>query len=562
MEPGLTHPAEAALLREGRVLATGTERAVSALASKDAATLNLKGATVLPGLIDTHPHLLHFSSMHDPLVDILDARSHEQILARISVRARATAAGEWIMTTPVGDAISHYSAERSYRDLAEGKLPDRHALDSAAADHPVMIQAWAPRTPNAIAFNSLALRKLGITRETPDRVENVWIEKDSAGEPTGILTGSVTNYYSGDSYSDSLWKQIPWLQSEAFVPSTLNGMARYNAQGVTSIFEGHFMDVPLIEVYRHLRREDLLRVRVMLAQEAESYGMPWSKPRSDADFMRRLQLAADSIDLTDDFLRFCGVSLMRDGTCYPGFLRMREPYRGPYGALTEGHEYITKERCECVMRFCADKRMRLATVAMGSGAQEENLSQLEALERELGSGSISDLHWMLVHAFFVEEEQAHRYAALGFDVTTTLSFVWGKGDLFLERMDPKVLADLLPLRRLFDAGLHVAGGSDWGPKNAFKQIELALTHEFAPSKRRNLGPAQQITREQAVAMWTREAAAVLRWDEIGTLAPGQHADLVVVDRDPFACSVEAIGETKVLRTVLGGTVVHDDCSLG
>jgi predicted amidohydrolase YtcJ len=87
---------------------------------------------------------------------------------------------------------------------------------------------------------------------------------------------------------------------------------------------------------------------------------------------------------------------------------------------------------------------------------------------------------------------------------------------------------------------------------------LARGHTFAGSKRSNAGAAQRITREEAVAMWTRDAARVLRWSDIGTLAVGNHADLIVVDPDPMVCEVEAIGETRVHATLLGGALVHGD----
>ena len=125
-------------------------------------------------------------------------------------------------------------------------------------------------------------------------------------------------------------------------------------------------------------------------------------------------------------------------------------------------------------------------------------------------------------------------------------------------MKPSVLADLVPLRRILDSGLVVAGGSDWGPKCAFKQIELALTHEVAGSDESNLGDAQRVTREEALAMWTRDGARVLSWDDIGTLAPGKHADMVLVDRDPLTCAIESIGETVVQATLLGGHLVHGE----
>src|SRR4029453_6434428 len=106
--------------------------------------------------------------------------------------------GTWIRTTPVGEP--HYFIRRSWRDLAEGYLPDRHVLDRATTAHPVLLAAWAPVTPNVCALNSAGLRALGIDHETPDRVENVTIEKDARGAPTGILAGSVNNYYTNDPF--------------------------------------------------------------------------------------------------------------------------------------------------------------------------------------------------------------------------------------------------------------------------------------------------------------------------------------------------------------------------
>lgn len=133
--------------------------------------------------------------------------------------------------------------------------------------------------------------------------------------------------------------------------------------------------------------------------------------------------------------------------------------------------------------------------------------------------------------------------------------------MFIERLGERVLPHLIPLRSLLDAGMTVACGSDWGPKNVFEQIALATTHRFCGSGRTNRGAAQAVTRAEAVAMWTRDAARVLGWDGIGTLAAGGHADLVVVDRDPLECAVDALPDTRVLRTVVAGSVVHDSGAL-
>ena len=163
------------------MLAVGTSDAVRASAGSESHVVDLAGSTVIPGLIDTHPHLLHFSTLAEPLVDLGDARSHADIVNRIAFRASQVPAGEWIMATPVGEP--HYFIRRSYRDLAEGELPDRSVLDRAAPDHPVFIQAWAPVVPNVCTMNTLALRRLGITHanELRDRPDH----RDSAGVAPG-----------------------------------------------------------------------------------------------------------------------------------------------------------------------------------------------------------------------------------------------------------------------------------------------------------------------------------------------------------------------------------------
>jgi predicted amidohydrolase YtcJ len=537
-------------------IAGDTVRAVGELAHvradlPNAVEVDLDGTTVLPGLIDTHPHLLHFAAIEAPLVDITAATTHGEIVERVAARAAVTERGRWIMTTPVGEP--HFFVTRSWRDLAEGRLPDRQVLDHATREHPVMIQAWAPVTPNVIAFNSLALERLGIDASTPARVGNVWVERDARGQPTGIVTGSVTNYYSHDDFAEQLWTKGPYLDLELVLPAAIRAMAQYNSQGVTAVYENHGMEQAFIALYRHLREQDQLTVRVAVAQEAETYTLPGSRPKPPRQFIHDCVQAADSVELEDEMFRFLGMSLMRDGSCWPGNIRMREPYVGPYGQLTTGREYITPNRAHLTMRICAECDMRLNTIVMGTQAHEENLAQLESIARDF---DLTGRKWLLVHSWFLESEQARRYARLGMDVTTSMAFVWGKGRLFRERMKASVLGDLVPLRRMLDAGLRVGGGSDWGPKNSFKQIELALTHEVAGSAQPNLGAPQRISREEALSMWTRDAAHVLGWHDIGTLTPGNHADLVIVDRDPMSCDIDEIGATATQATLLGGRLVY------
>jgi len=545
--------AEAIALADGKVLAVGIEEDVLTAAGADSHVVDLEGATVLPGLIDTHPHLMHFGVLSEPCADLTDATDHEDIVARIAERAAQVPEGGWIMATPVGEP--HYFIRRSYRDLAEGTLPDRHVLDLATSRHPVIIQAWAPVTPNTMVLNTKALELLELTSASPDRVGNVWIEKDGHGMPTGRLHGSVTNYYSNESFTNDLLARLPLLDPAAIGPGTERAMHAYNAMGVTTVYEGHAMDFPLIEAYRWLRSEDRLTVRVLCCPEAEPYGAPWTQALTDEEFSARLAQAASMVARDDDLLRIDGVTISRGGPCWPGLLLMRDSYAGPYGEPTTGVSFVSAERAAEAIAFCAAHGVRLNIVTAGTLEHDDYLDQLEAVaQRPLAA---SQRAWILQHLYFVEPEQARRFAALGLDATTSMSFAWGKGELFRERIGEHVLEHLIPLQRLRDAGMHVACGTDWGPKNVFEQIALAVEPHFAGSDAKNAGPAQVVSRSDALAMWTREAAHVLRWDGIGALAPGYHADLTVVDRNSLTCPLEDLPETKILATLLDGSAVHD-----
>lgn len=544
--------ATALVVRDGRVVATGSDADMRALAGSGASVVDLDGAAVLPGIVDTHPHLFHFSVLEYPLVKLWDATSHDDIVSRIRLRAATTPPGEWIMTTPVGEP--HYFLRRSWRDLAEHVLPDRHVLDHAAPNNPVWLQAWGPTTPNICVFNSAALRMLGIDRETPTRNSNVWIEKDDLGDPTGRLSGPVNTYYTGDPWMDELLCKLPLLDPSIAVPATLEGIANYHRLGVTTIYEGHVMGAPEISLFQALRQMDQLRMRVMTSLEAEQYSMPWQKGVPEEEFLATLTLSREMTTVSDALLRHNGVTLSRGGPLSPGFLRMNEPYIGPYGELTRGREFVPKERERIALEYCAAHDVRLNFIGAGYADHDGFLANAEALAARV---PIGHRRWILQHNYLCTQEQAQRYAALGFVVTTSMSFSCAKGDLFERRVGSHVWGDLIPLKRLLEAGLLVAAGSDWGPKNIFEHIALAETHEFWGSGRRNDGPAQKVSREEAVRMWTCDAGRALGWDGVGSLAPGSHADFIVLDRDTLSCRVDDLAATRVLRTVLGGDVVHD-----
>jgi len=555
---GSPRTVDAVAMRGGRVAATGTTAAAEAALGPAARRIDLQGAVAIPGLVDCHPHLLHLATRAAGYVDLGDVRSHDDVVQRFRERAAVTPKGQWLIGTPIGEP--YYFIARWYTDLDERVMPDRHVLDRASTEHPIFISAWAPRTPNVVAFNTAGLRAVHITDFIPERVCDVWIDKDEAGGVTGVLRGSVNNYYCYDPFWTQILRRLPPVYPPDLLGPTREAIRRYNATGVTTVYEAHNMTPEHIEAYRALRADGSLTMRVKAGLEVEQYAFaPW-QPKSMAEFEQSLARAlALCDDGTDDLLRVTDATLSDGGPCWSGHLHMREDYRDPYGRPTRGTRFISLPKKARFAHFCCTHGIRASWVNAGYGDHDDCLRVLEADRDTLGLPARS---MMLQHGYVVSPEQAARYRALGFDFTTSMSFSWAKGDVYGERIGTQVWKDLVPLARLDRLGFTLGLGSDWGPKNApFEHMELAQTHRFAGSGRRNDGPDQAVSRRRAIEMWTRDAGRALQWNGVGTLAVGAYADLVALDRDPFDCPLPDLAQTRARMTLLGARIVHTDGTL-
>jgi predicted amidohydrolase YtcJ len=551
-DPG-TH--EAILLRNGRVVSVGDTSDLRREAGGGATEIDLQGKTAMPGLIDIHPHMMQQAAQIAPLVDLTDAVDHDDIVERIAERARTTPPGEWIITTPVGEPF--YFLRRSYRDLAEGVLPDRRVLDRATSEHPVLIQAWAPITPNICVFNTAGLRRVGITDFIPDRVCDVWIDKAADGSVSGILRGSVNQIYNFDPFWSQILSKLPLMAADP-AEVTRAAMATYNGLGVTTVYEPHNMTPVLLDGYRRLHAEGALTTRVAISMEVENCARPPLQPLTMDEFDQAMQQGREALDDGDEMMRVAGLTLAASGgPCWPGHMQMPEPYKDGYGRLTKGTTFISSEKIEAFARFCLEHGIRANFLASGLTDHDMILDVLDtpAIASRMPKGP--GRSWIIQHAPVITEPQARRYQRLGFDLTTCPGFAWAKGEMYGERIGPHIWRDAGPLNRLLKAGLTVACGTDWGPQNPFEQMQLAQTHVFAASGRSNATPDHAVTRREAIEMWTTNGGRILGWSGVGTLNPGAAADLIVLDRSPFTCDIDELPGTTVELTLLGGRAVHD-----
>ena len=546
---GVTAAQEAIVLDDGRVAGVGTEVDMRAVAGSGADSVDVQGATVMPGFIDSHSHLVHFGAWDAGLVDITDVRDHDDIVARVKARAEQLPAGQWIFLSCVGEP--YYFVRRSYRDLVEGELPDRYVLDRATDRHPVCLIPPGPRVPDAAAFNSVALQALGITHLLPERVCDVWIDKDEHGTPTGLCYGSVTQVYNYDPFWLQVLKNLPPPPDSLWEFGIRFEEPRRLQRGVTSGYEGHCMDFANIAAYQSVRAAGELKMRCYATYDLCNPLDPYYRPTRE-QLIADMQRMQSMTDLDDDMLKINGVCVGRSGPCWPGLMRTRAPYRDPYGRLTTGRLLQPKWVEEEAVKFCVENDLRLNLVLAVPLDYEDFY---DSVEPHLEQYNRKERDWIIQHAIIIRDSDIRRLGAMGCRFTSSKGFGWGKGEMYAERIGKHIWKDLVPFKRYMDADVPVSGCCDWGPASIFKQIQIAETCELAGSG--HCLSQHAITREQALLMWTRDAARVIVWDGVGTLQAGNHADLIVVDQNPLTCDIEALPDTKVVRTMVGGATAYD-----
>ena len=542
---------DAMVIRDGKVVATGGLDDMRSVAGASARMLDLDGACVIPGLIDNHPHFMHYGAFDTLALQIYDARDHADILARIRERAAATPRNGWIFTTPVGEP--HYFFRRSYKDLPEGRLPNRWELDAAAPDHPVVIQAFAPVTPNICVMNSLALKLFGFDSGLPDEIDDVFPEKDADGQLTGVFRGRVSSYYNSSMFwLTRVMGKSPTPDQSVWYRGGLLGQHRAASRGVTSAYEAHAMDASHLAAYQQMRDAGALTMRVYGALELAPCAFDAGMGITPDSVRANLALATELRAVADPLFRVGGMTLALGGPAYPGGLRPDREYMGPFGKPTRGELLVPHDLQHEVYNYSLAHAIRLNILHCGLQDHREFFEQIDAAALDLRGRE-----WVIQHNIFIDDEAIRRYAELEFHLTTTTSFCWGKGDMYAERIGEDVLKDLTPMGRMFAAGLNVGLGSDWGPVSPFESMALAETREMGRSGRRLDQPENALTRQQAMDGWTVNNARLMHWEGIGALEPGAHADFAVVDRNPLTCNIADLPLTQVFKTALGGRDVFD-----
>jgi hypothetical protein len=513
--------AAAVAVRGGRFVAVGSDAEVLALAGPRTRRLDLRGRSVLPGLIDNHLHLIRGGLNFNLELRWDGVRSLADAMDMLRRQVAVTPSPQWVRV--VGGFSEHQFEEKRLPTLAE--------INAVAPDTPVFLLHLYDRA----LLNAAALRAVGYTRETPEPPGGV-IERDAQGNPTGLLLAKPN--------AAILYATLargPKLPPELQANSTRHFMRELNRLGVTGAIDagGGFQNYPEdYEVITQLAQAGQLTVRL-------AYNLFTQKPKQEKD----------------DFLRWTASSRYKQGSEYfrhNGAGEMLvfsaadfEDFREPRPELPASME----DELEAVVRILAENRWPWRLHATYDETIRRALDVFERVNRDI---PLQGLHWFFDHAETISDAAMERIAALGGGVAVQHRMAY-QGEYFVQRYGHEAAARTPPLRRLLDSGVKVSAGTDAtrvASYNPWVSLAWLITGQTVGGLR--LYPqANCLDRETALRMWTEHVTWFSNEEGVkGRIAPGQLADLVVPDRDFFACPESDIADTTALLTVVGGKVVY------
>ncbi len=522
LDPSNPH-ATAAAIAGGRFVAVGDDREVMNAATPDTVVIDIEGRRVIPGLIDSHTHLIRGGLNYNLELRWDGVPSLAEAMRMLRLQAQRTPPPQWVRV--VGGFNEYQFAEKRMPTLAE--------LNDAAPDTPVFILRLYDRA----LLNRAALRAVGYAKDTPDPPGG-FIERDKRGEPTGMLVAkpNATLLYA------TLAKG-PKLSLDDQTNSTRHFMRELNRLGVTSVIDagGGFQNYPQdYEVVERLARANELTVRI-------AYNLFTQKPKEElADFERWSKLVKPGQG--GDFYRHNGAGemLVYSAADY-------EDFREPRPEMPPTME----AELERVVRHLAQARWPFRLHATYDETIGRSLDVFEKVNREVPFGGT---HWFFDHAETISPLNIERVKALGGGIAVQHRMAY-QGEDFAARYGKEVTADAPPLARILAADVPLGAGTDAtrvASYNPWMSLHWLVTGKTIGGLTM-YPPRNRLDRTAALRAWTQANTWFSNEESRkGTLKVGQLADLAVLSADYMTIPEEEIKNLVSVLTVLGGEVVHGE----
>ncbi|MDH3364184.1 MAG: amidohydrolase [Gammaproteobacteria bacterium] len=516
------HPdAEAIAIQDGEILFVGSNQEAMDLKGESSRVIDLAGATVIPGLVDSHTHVFGLGALLDQ-VNLIGVATEEEAVALIVERAKSVPKGEWI----VGRGWDEGAWANAY--------PDKALLTAAVPDHPVFMDSlhgfggWA---------NQAALDAAGITADTDVPVGGE-MRLGSDGEPSGLFLNQGV---------DMLRDAVPRPSREILAKQLLLGLQQMAADGYTAVHDAG-LDSEAMSILEELEAADKLPIRVyaMLSLRDEDLIRKWIEkgPDSDTDSM----LVTRTVKAYyDGALGSRGARLLYDYADQPG-------HRGISG---DGYGFNQALNAEAMKAG-----FQIAIHAIGDAGNREAIDILERVFEE--NPSTAGNRHRIEHAQVISPDDMPRLGRLGIIASMEPPHAMEDKAWAEQRLGSERILGAYAWRSLREAGARLTFNSDnpGSDHSVFYGLHSAITRQD-----KNLQPEggwyaeQRMTADEAVRGYTRWSAyASFREDSAGVIEPGRWADLTVMTVDPFVLADESPGDIlrgQILMTIVSGNIIYE-----
>lgn len=512
---------EAIGVSAGKIAAVGDQKELRELAGPVTEIIDLEGGFLIPGLIDSHTHLMIYAYLLDG-IDLAPPKVGNigDIQSSVQTAVRDSKPGEWIR----GSRFVDYS-------LTEHRYPTREDLDPVSPDNPVILYHTSF---HACVLNSAAIRELDLTRETPTPRGGL-IEKDQKnGDPTGVLHDAAMSVIA---FNPLFTKDLESMPVEKRVRMCSRAMEKFAEVGITGISDALVTPASL-SIYHETLASGKASVRV--------YTMP------EITFSEGLIASGIKTGFGSEMLKIGPIKMFIDGGMSNRTAAVKTPYKCK--PFDNGLTLIPREELMALVKRINGLGYQIAVHCQGDAAL---LDMLDALEAVLGPRSDNPLRHRIEHAGCLYPDLLKRAADMKIGVSSQPVFFSFLGDGFVEAFGEEGADRIYPFKSILEAGIPLGGSSDCpvslhDPRLAFQG---AVTRK-SPSGR-IIGPDQCLTLDQAFRMFTT-GSAWLSFDEglVGTLEVGKRADFAVFEKDLREVAVEELPDVEVKMTVLGGKFTH------
>jgi predicted amidohydrolase YtcJ len=494
----------------------GTNENVSKVVGKDTKVINLDGKTVIPGLIDSHSHMMAVGAARKLNVDLSEEagiHSIDDLVDRLQERAIITPIGEWVLGYQEDDS-----------KLAEKRHPTRWELDKSSEKHPIIISTVGGHFSIA---NSKAFQLAGVTKDTPDPVGGK-LDRDQNCEIIGGLHETAIDLILPEKVS------IPTReQSYNGAKEILTECAEV---GLTCVYDT--VSKPQMRAALDLINRDELPIRVIMDVMI--------------DLFPELNSLGIYRGLGNDWLKICGLKFFFDGAISARTAAVTEDYLnkpGFYGVMATTREIASKKIFDAY-----SEGYRISAHANGDRAIELYLDIIEEAQDRYPR---EDPRNRDIHCTVITPKLVDRIKKLGILPTIFGPYVYYHGDKLIPAFGEERLERMFAARSFIDAGVKIAAHSDHpcAPYPPLMAIHGLVNRKTKAGK--SIGKSQKISVMDALKLYTIHSAyQQFDEDRLGSIETGKLADMIVLGEDILEISPDKIKDISVEMTFIGGKIVY------